>query len=320
MTARPAGVGRAGAALFAVGVAGAFAQQPPTFRSAVDAVRLDVSVMRGGRPVVGLRPDDFLVTDDGVPQRVDVGAIDTLPISVMLVLDVSASVQGTKLAHLAEASAALIGALRPRDRAALVTFSHEVDLLMPMTGDRRALVGALDSLAPGGATALRDAIHLALQLRPDDDSRPVVVVFSDGMDTASWLSVTDLLTLVRRSGAVIHAVELADDRAMGPAGDGYQPRLSDCLSPPPSVSGRRATSSPFLECVIREAGGRRWPAASAADLRPLFAQALDEMRARYLLTFHPSGVPHQGWHELKVSLRSGRADIRTRAGYFVPHR
>lgn len=289
-------------------------QQPPAFRSGVAGVRLDVSVMRGGQPVRGLTAADFIVSDNDVVQRVEIASIDTLPVSVMLVLDVSASVQGSKLAHLAEAGAALVETLQPADRAALLTFSHEVRQLAPLTADRRALLAALGAIAPGGATSLRDAVHLALQLRPDDESRPVVVVFSDGLDNSSWLSVADLLTITRRTGVVIHGVELID-----PAWN-QRETSSDCIAPPPTTTGRRAERSPFLECLVAAAGGRLWTTPSPDQLRPLFTGALNEMRARYLLMFYPQGVLSDGWHELKVSLREGHADIRARPGYFVPPR
>jgi VWFA-related protein len=292
----------------------AVAGQPsaPPFRSAVEAVRLDVSVMRGGQPVRGLTAADFVVYDNDLPQRAEIASVDALPVSVMLLLDVSASVQGSKLAHLAEASAALVNTLRPDDSAALLTFSHEVRMWTPLTRDRGALLRALGSVTAGGATALRDAVHLALQLRPDDDSRPVVVVFSDGLDNASWLSVAELLAIARRAGVVIHGVELLD------VAPGERERSSDCIARPPTATGRRFLWSPFLECLVSAAGGRLWTTASPGELRPLFTRVLDEMRARYLLTFYPPAPARAGWHELKVSLREGRADIRARPGYFVP--
>ena len=288
--------------------------QPPAFRSGVEGVRLDVSVMRGGQPVRGLTAADFIVSDNGVVQRVDMVAIATLSVSAMLVLDVSASVQGSKLANLAEAGAALVETLQPADRAALLTFSHEVRQIVPLTADRRALLAALGKIVPGGATSLRDAVHFALQLRPDDGSRPLVVLFSDGLDNSSWLSVADLVTIARRTGVVIHGVELVD-----PAWN-LRETSSDCIAPPPTTAGRRAQRSPFVECLVAAAGGRLWATASPDQLQALFTKALDEMRARYLLTFYPEGSLSEGWHALKVSLREGRADIRTRPGYFVPPR
>jgi hypothetical protein len=61
-----------------------------------------------------------------------------------------------------------------------------------------------------------------------------------------------------------------------------------------------------------------WSATSSADLRRLFTQALEEMRARYLLTYTPKGgAPQEGWHEVKVTLKNARGDVTARPGYFV---
>jgi sugar lactone lactonase YvrE len=88
----------------------------------------------------------------------------------------------------------------------------------------------------------------------------------------------------------------------------------------PGVSPRAGNRSTFLDDLVSAAGGRAWSSTSSSELRSLFTRALDEMRARYLVTFSPQGVPREGWHDLKVRLRSGRADITTRRGYFVPPR
>jgi hypothetical protein len=97
----------------------------PTFKSGIDVVRLDVSVVdRNGAPVRGLTAADFIVTDQGIRQEVQSLAVDPLPLSVQLVLDVSASVSGRRLERLISAANGLLAALRPGDRAGLVTFSH----------------------------------------------------------------------------------------------------------------------------------------------------------------------------------------------------
>ena len=148
-------------------------------------------------------------------------------------------------------------------------------------------------------------MYTALQLRPNDDSRPVVLVFTDGGDNASWLSVSDILAAARRAGVVIHAVSLTDEQRA-------------YLIQPGQPSSRRVSPAfAFLERLVKAAGGRQWPAAASGDLRPLLVRALDEMRARYLLTFYPQGVTPGGWHDLKVTLKRARGDVTARPGYFV---
>ena len=261
------------------------APPPAVFRSGIEVVELDVSVTRGGQPVQGLTARDFALTDNGVAQDVDSVMLDRLPLSVTLVLDTSTSVAGDRLAHLVQAGDGLVSALRPDDRVALVTFSHLVDLRVPMTEDKPAVRDALHNITGLGATALRDAVELALALQPHDRTRPLMLIFTDGLGTTSWLAEDAVVDTARRVGVVIHAVRVESDR--------------------------------FLERLAESSGGRTWSATSDRQLRELFTSALDEMRARYLLTYTPKGVARAGWHELKVRLRNGRADVTARPGYFV---
>ena len=124
--------------------------QQPTFSSRLDAVRVDALVTEGGRPVRGLRPDDFVVLDNGMPQTVDLASFETLPLNVILALDQSESVTGDRLAQLQDAAAN--GAARrspPRDQAALVTFSHRVAAAAGAHARQRAVGGALARGAAG---------------------------------------------------------------------------------------------------------------------------------------------------------------------------
>jgi hypothetical protein len=150
----------------------------------------------------------------------------------------------------------------------------------------------LNALKAGGATALNDAVFLSLQLRPADAgaTRPVALVFSDGEDTSSWLSREQTIEAARRSGIVIHVVELSTN-----------PR-----------------GTPFAHGVADAGGGRVWRATSGRALRELFGKVLEELRARYLLTYSPSGVSSDGWHDVKVTLKGARGDVTARPGYFIP--
>lgn len=264
--------------------------QVPVFKSGVDVVRLDVSVMRNGIPVRGLTADDFVVSDNGMQQMVDSVVIDQLPLSVELVLDTSGSVLGDRLTNLIAAADGLVAALRPGEWAGLVTFSHRLRPVAPMTEDLVSLRGALAALTGDGRTALRDAVQLALSTEHDARARPLMLVFTDGVDNASWLSDEEVLEAVRRAGIVIHAV---------------------------TVIGQQISPTRFMERVVEIAGGRLWSARSESDLSRLFTNALDEMRARYLLSFTPTRPLRPGWHELRVRLKSGGGDIKARRGYFV---
>ena len=279
---------RLGIAALSCATGAVLAAQAPqtTFRIGIEVVELDVSVMRGGRPVPGLQAADFALADNGVMQDVQSVMLDRLPLSVVLALDTSSSVSGDRLARLVQAGQGLLSALRDGERAALVTFSHAVQLRVPMTGATGTIAPALAGLKGSGGTALRDAVHIALEMRTRDHTRPLVLLFTDGEDTGSWLTEDAVLETARRADVVVHAVTVGADA--------------------------------FLTRLVDASGGRTWSATSDRQLQELFTKALEEMRARYLLSYSPGGVKGAGWHELKVRLKNGRADITARPGYYVP--
>lgn len=270
----------------------------PALRSAVDAVRLDVSVTRRGEPVTGLHGRDFIVTDNGVEQDVQSVQLETMPLNVLLAFDTSASVAGSRLRQLVGAGNRLLARVRPRDRVGLLTFSHELRLLAPLTEDVTFVRAALDRTSAEGATALRDAVQMAVGLSAVDRARAVVVLFTDGADTASWTTEEATLDVARRVGVVTHVLTVGANTARVPTRYGEQ-------------------TTRFLDKLVDATGGRTWTASSERDLERLVTGAFDEMRARYLLTFQPQGPVELGWHELTVRLRRGRGDVKARSGYFV---
>lgn len=256
------------------------------FRSQVEVVEVDVAVSRGGATVAGLTASNFIVTDNGVVQNVTAALLGAEPLRVTMVLDTSKSVSGSRLASLIKAGSGMVSALGPKDQASLITFSHQVALRVPMGSRFAAITNALAGLSGASATALRDAVYLGLAGASDDRSRALLLVFSDGFDTASFLSNEAVIESARRSNAVVHVVHFRPDKFLG--------RLAEAT------------------------GGRTWSAGSDRQLEELFGRVLDEMRARYLLTYSPSGPQKPGWHQLKVSLKGTRGDVIAKQGYFVP--
>ena len=288
------------AIVVAVSIAVMRAEQQPTFRASVDVVRIDVSVMNGLSPVAGLKAENFVVTDNGVPQTLDSASLDAVPLNLMLVLDTSGSLAGARLTNLIDAVNGLVKSLRTEDAASLLTFSEPIRLAVKTTREREPLISALTGLVADGSTSVNDAIFLALQLRPADagESRPVLLLFSDGRDTSSWLRSDHVIEATKRSGMLVHVVELVADEWMG-------------------ARGVEARPSSFLGLLADTGGGRRWFAKSSRDLRELFGKALNELRARYLLTYSPSGVSREGWHDVKVTLKNARGEVTARPGYFA---
>ena len=290
-------------------VAGVHAQTPQ-FRTGVDAVRVDVLVTDGRRPVADLSTDDFEVLDSGVRQTIDAVAIADVPISMMIALDLSDSVKGDTLNQLKKGVDAALGALEPRDRVALITFASEMRLQENWTGDAGAVRKTVADLRAAGGTSLWDASFAALTLHDAIPTvRHLVLVFSDGDDTSSWLPRGSVVEKARRTDAVVYSVEMAtarDPRQRLHARSGIELSRND-----------RAIwiSSPFLQELADATGGDIYRTRNAADLRDAFARILSEFRTRYLLTFSPQGVDKGGWHPIEVKLKNKKGKVTARRGY-----
>lgn len=260
--------------------------QQPTFSSRVEAVRVDVLVMDRGEIVRGLRPEDFEVRDEGVLQDVDRVRLEQLPLNVILGLDVSASVSGERLGHLQGAGDTLLQRLAAGDRAALLTFSHVVRLRQELTGDIPRIRQALADVDPSGQTSLVDGTYGAIALAGSDVGRSLLIVFSDGVDTASFLSPDIVLQSARRSDVVVYGIAM-----------------------------RSRISPTFLKNLGELTGGAVFEIESTRDLSQTFLRILEEFRQRYLLSFSPRGVSPTGWHRLDVRVKGRRATVSARAGY-----
>ncbi len=260
--------------------------QQPTFSSRVEAVRVDVLVKDRGQVVRGLGPQDFELRDEGVLQEIDLVRLEQIPVNVILGLDVSQSVTGERLEHLRTAGNTLLDRLNGEDRAALVTFSHAVRLRQELTRDIPRVREALEAVVPAGHTSLVDGTSAAIALSGSDIGRSLLIVFSDGLDTASFLSTDTVLQSARRADVVVYGVAV-----------------------------RSKVSPKFLKELGEMTGGSVVEIESTKDLSQTFLRILDEFRQRYLLSFSPRGVPSTGWHRLEVRVKGRRATVSARAGY-----
>ncbi len=285
----------------------ALAQAPPVFRSDVELVYVDVTVTRKDAPVRDLVAEDFVVTDNGVRQRVTLVDRESTLTTAILALDLSASVDGAPLVGLRAAADAFLQRMAPRDEAALVTFSHRLELRQAPTTDRAAVSGALAEAEAYGSTSVIDALYLCLKGRWGG-GRPVVVLFTDGADTASWLENDDVLQAARESKALLYVVGTGSRGARftrSPTGSGYRVDHSE----PDHVY--------LLRRVADLTGGAYW-STSLDRLKRVFLEVLEAANARYLLSYELEGVPRAGRHKLKVEVRRKGVEVRSRREYVVP--
>jgi VWFA-related protein len=277
------------------------------FRTGVEVVYVDVSVTRKDAPVLGLSADDFVVTDNGVRQRVTVVNRDSVPTTAVLVLDVSASVAGEKLARLRAAASAFLRGMNERDEAALVTFNQRIELRQAPTTRRSAVADALGRVEAQGNTSVIDALYLCLKRRWGG-GRPLVVLFTDGRDTASWLENDAVLQAARESSALLHVV---GTEAAGGKYEGVS-----ALGGPRVVPAAESGYMYLLQRAADLTGGAYW-SASFGRLEAVFLRVLEAANARYLLSYEPEGPPRTGRHRLKVSVKGGGVEVRARQEYVV---
>ena len=258
-------------------------QDPPVFEAASEAMLLDVFVTREGEPVSGLLARDFGVLEGGRPCEVELVSAAEVPLAALLVFDTSASVAGDKLQHLRRASDAFLSGLQPHDQALLLTFSHEIRQRAPLTADRDLLRRALDGVAAEGRTSVHDALFSSLLLAPRLPGRPVVLLFSDGEDTSSFVGMASVLRAARESDVLVYAV------------------------------GAGATAL----CGLTAVTGGRCLADAGPGLQAAFERVLVELRSRYLLRVTPAdGKP--GWHPIQVQVWRSGVQVRARSGYWRP--
>ncbi len=274
------------------------------FRSGVEVVTVDVMVRRGGRPVAGLQSEHFELFDSGVRQRIQSAGMETLPLNVMLALDVSSSTEGQPLEDLQEAARAVVSALRAVDRMALLTFTQHVELRSAWTADAARLTRAIDSTYAAGVTSLRDAIFCALALREGISGRTLLIVFSDGYDTASWLAARDVIAAANRTDVSIHVVQTIGIPSRVDA------ELRRQLLEQPELN-----EAHLLPVLAHETGGAALSVSDSAGTRAAFLRILDDFRAGYVLTYTPEGVSNAGWHPIDVRLKGARGEVHARRGY-----
>ncbi len=264
----------------------ALAATQPTFSSRVEGVRVDVLVTDSSRrPLRGLTPQDFVIRDNGVPQQVDIVSFGEISLNVGLAFDLSESVSGERLEQLRAASRSLTTQLLPGDQSSLVTFDRVVSLRCPLSKDQSCIDAALLEATPNSETALVDGVFAGITVGETDIGRSLLMVFSDGLDTASWLTADRVLDSGRRSDVVVYPI----------ATKGARPE--------------------FLEELADLTGGRLHEVDRKEDLSNTFRAILDEFRHRYLVTYTPKGVPKEGWHKLEVRVNRSGARVKARPGY-----
>ena len=278
--------------------------QPPVFKSGALTVSVNASVKKGNRAVANLTARDFRLKDNGVEQRLEAVAIESVPVDVSLFLDTSGSTAG-KLDDMKRDVQGIIRLLRPGDRFRLLTIGDSVD--EPVAWVAAGTAVNLSFRAVGGISLVHDALVAALLHRPEADRRHLVVGMTDRRDCGSVVSSEQLRQLASRSDAVLHLVEQS-----GSGGDPSY-RIRTC-----SPRGRPDGPEIIAEAAAETGGMLHKPSYFfGSSVLRAFRTIFAEFRQSYVLRYSPAGVPRGGWHTIVVEVPGvAGVTIRARHGYF----
>lgn len=281
----------------------------PLFRSDVRMVNLTVTVTdQSGRPVTGLRPEDFRVVEDDVEQKVTFAGSDDIPFNLGILLDLSGSTRPDRDAMRAVAER-FVSLLGPLDKVAIYALAGGMfHVVTELTADRERLIETIQRLpAVSGASPLYDAMVLAYaeELRRRPGERNALIVISDGIDNQlsrqEMPSKVNFKRLVKAAGeidALIYPIFLRSGERFG---RGW------------SEKGRQR-----MEQLADVSGGRLFPAASIRDLEPVLPELAQELRSVYSVAYYPENQEFDGsWRKVSVEVGRSGVVIRARPGYFA---
>jgi VWFA-related protein len=318
------------------------AQDPnATIRIETSLVTIPVSVLdRDGKYVPNLTKRDFHLFEDNVEQEVtDFRSVEA-PFHVVLLLDTSRSTS-FKLEDIQKAALAFIDQLHPDDRVMIVSFDSEVYVDAEFTSDREQLRRAIRKAHTGFATRLYDAVDLVITERLGQvRGRKAVVLFTDGVDTASKLSdAPSTLARVEESGVLVYPLQYdTEGKLVGPLVVGrrsipppiFRPtpfprfprggRRRWLFDPAPSQRGTRhedyVRAGQYLRELADRSGARLYHADSTGKLKKAFAQIAEELRHQYSLSYYPANAARDGsFRRIRVRVEPPNLVVRAREGY-----
>lgn len=243
-----------------------------------------------GRYVVGLAREDFTLLVDGRSQEIETFDSTNSALSVVLVVDVSSSMI-PKLQETREAALQFLSALKPTDRAAVLTFASNVVGFTPPSTDRTVARRAIEEARGSGGTALYDATAMALRKLRDASGRRAVVLFTDGEDNQSRVAVDQVIDLARGSEASVFAVGQGVDEAKALVRT--------------------------LNRLAEETGGRTWFISSIRKLPGVFRDVVAELENQYYLTFTPVDQRPRTWHQIVVKMRKPGLTVRAKKAFRI---
>jgi Ca-activated chloride channel family protein len=279
----------------------ALSAQETTLHVDVKLVNLFVNVTdKNGTIVGGLTRDDFSVSEDGRPQQISLFERQSeLPLNITLAIDTSGSVR-KDMAEEADAARRFVHAImRPQDQMSLLQFATYVNELTPFTNKVALIDRGLGQLHSDFATALYDAIYLGAERLGPREGRKVLVLVSDGGDTAKSTTYAQALEQALRNEVMIYSI---------------------IDVPIEASAGRDLGGEHALITLAEQTGGKSFY-VSEGGLDKAFAQVSDDLRTQYLIGYYPHNQePGRSFHRVEVTIPRAAPDafnIRSKTGYYM---
>jgi len=278
------------------------AQDPvATFRVDVKLVNIFVNVTdKNGALVGGLTRDDFAVYEDGRAQEIAVFERQSeLPLNLTLAIDTSGSVHKDMSEEAGAARRFVRAILRPQDQMSVLQFATKVDVLAPFTNNVSTIDRSLGHLQPDWSSAVYDAICQGSAQLGGKQGRKVLVIISDGEDTAKSSTYEQALEAALRNEVMIYSL----------------------IDVPIEASAGRSIGGEHALITISEQTGGKYFYVNDGGLDKAFAKVSDDLRTQYLLGYYPKNQePGRAFHRLTVTIPRAAADqfdVRNKTGYFA---
>jgi VWFA-related protein len=286
-------------------------QPPGQIVSAVapQLLRFNASVTdRNGRAIGGMKEIDFSVYENGVERRVTKVTPSHEPFNLVLLLDVSGSVE-ERLDFIRKAARDFLNTSSPQDRIAIISFRDDIQVISDFTTDRSMLSKQLDEIQAGGPTALYDALAYALAetVKSLRGERTAIVILSDGDDNKSFLPFPAVLQATIESGALIYPLYVPS----GLIPESSVPRPEVTIDP---LRTRYLTLTTRADDEGRKlaavSGGVYYPIRQIGDIQKAYNDVVQQLRTAYTITYASNSTPSGGSRKVRVRTNREGASIR----------
>jgi Ca-activated chloride channel family protein len=250
-----------------------------------------------GSPVPGLTRDDFLLSEDGHPQKIAVFERQSeLPLEIVLAIDTSGSVHKDLFVEQEAAKHFVHSLLRPVDHLDLMEFADNVREMIFFTNNAGRIDRGLNNMQRGAATALYSGVYLASQSLAPRSGRKVLVIISDGGNTVKGTTYDEALEQALRGEVMVYPI----------------------IDVPIYASAGRDLAGEHALITLAQQTGGKYYYADTSSLDRTFAQLSEDLRTQYLLGYYPSNHSGSGFRSISVKLRGPDAGytIRNRPGYY----